>query len=116
MMSDIRFIARSLSNVQDGTEIRMQSSGARSKLVIPPQAQAAKATVTKGARVAFNGRVSPKTMLNSRGTVQSIRGRRATVKLDASDRRRVTEATGKDYPESTTAPVEILDILDGEGS
>jgi hypothetical protein len=116
MMSDIRFIARSLSAVNDGTEIRMQKSGDRIKLAIPPEAQAAKAPVTTGARVAFNGRVRPKTMLNARGTVQSVRGGKATLKVDAGDRRRITEATGKDCSESTTAPVEILDVLDGEQS
>jgi hypothetical protein len=66
--------------------------------VIPPQARAAKATVTEGARVAFNGRVRPKTMLNSRGTVESVRGGRVTVKLDAGDQRRVTEATARTTP------------------
>lgn len=116
MMSDIRFIARSLSAVNDGTEIRMQKSGDRIKLVIPPEAQAAKAAVMAGARVAFNGRVSPKTMLNARGIVQSVQRGRATLKIDADDRRRITEATGKDFSESTTAPVEILDVLDGEQS
>jgi hypothetical protein len=116
MMNDIRFIARSLATVQDGVEIRMQSSGRGIKLVIPPEARVAKATVKAGARVAFNGRVSPKTMLNARGTVQSVRGGRATLKVDAGDRGRITEATGKDLPESTTAPVAILDVLDGEQS
>lgn len=116
LMNDIRFIARSLSVVEDGTEIRMQKSRDRIKLVIPAEAQAAKTPVTAGARVAFNGRVSPKAMLNARGTVESVGGGKATVKLDAGDRRRVTEATGKDYPESVRAAVEILDTIDGEGS
>jgi hypothetical protein len=48
--------------------------------------------------------------------VQSVQGGRATLKLDAGDRQRVNDATGKDYPESTTAPVEILDVLGTEGS
>jgi hypothetical protein len=48
--------------------------------------------------------------------VVTVRGGRVTVKLDVGDRRRGTEATGKDYPESTTAPVEILDVPEGEGS
>jgi hypothetical protein len=114
LMNDIKFIARSLLSVKDGTEIQMEKRGDRIKLVIPQHAQATKATITVGARVAFNGRVTPKTALNSRGTVESLRGGRATIKLDAGDRRRLTEATGKDYPESIPAPVEILDVLDGE--
>jgi hypothetical protein len=37
-----------------------------------------------------------------------------TRATDAGDRRRLTEATGKDYPESIPASVEILDVLDSE--
>lgn len=115
LMNDIRFIARSLSSVEDGTEIRLEKQGDRIKLVVPEDAQAAKAPVTVGARVAFNGR-SQAVVVNARGTVESIARQKATVKLDSGDRRRLTESTGKDYTESVTAPTEILDVLEGEAS
>ncbi len=116
MMNDIRFIARSLLSVANGAEVRMHKRGDRISLEIPQEARAAKATVTVGARVVFNGRVSPKAAVNARGTVESIRGGKATVKLDAGDRRRLTEATGKDYREEMPVSVSILDVLDGEQS
>ncbi len=114
MMNDIRFIAGSLSAVEVGTEIRMEKNGDRIALVIPQHARPATATVTVGARVAFNGRTSPKTAVNARGTVESLKGNKATVKLDAGDRRRLTQATGRDYPESMRVAVVILDVIDGE--
>jgi len=38
------------------------------------------------------------------------------VKLDAGDRRRLTQATGRDYPESMRVAVVILDVIGGEQS
>ena len=116
MMSDIRFIAGALANVEVGAEVRMQKNGDRISLEVPQTARAPQAIVTVGARVAFNGRTSPKTAVNARGTVESIKGNKATVKLDAGDRRRLTQATGRDYPESMRVAVVILDVIDGEQS
>jgi hypothetical protein len=116
MMNDIRFIARSLSAVEVGAEIRLQKTGDRIALVVPQNARPAQRAVTVGARVVFNGRVSPKAAVNARGSVESINGKKAIVKLDAGDRRRLTQATGRDYPESITTAVEFLDVIEDEQS
>jgi len=108
------FISRAVSDVIEGAEIRVECRGSKIRLVVPPEARAERPPIEAEDRVAFNGRVRPKTMLNAHGTVESVTGRKATVKLDAGDRRRITEATGKDYPESTTAPLDILDKLESE--
>jgi hypothetical protein len=105
------YISRSLSDVSEGAEIRVERRGAKVRLVVPPEARAQRPPIKAEDGVAFNGHVKPKAFLNAHGTVESISGRKAKVKLDAGDRRRITEATGKDYPESMTAPLDILDKL-----
>lgn len=113
---DLEFISRALSGISEGTEVRLEYQGGKLRLVLPPNALVAEAPPEAGARVAFNGRVKPKTLLNARGTVESIRNGKANVVFDAGDRRRLTEATGRDYPESVPAVFGILDQLDREQS
>jgi hypothetical protein len=110
------FISRALSDVIEGAEIRVECRGTKIRLVVPPEARTERPPIEAEDRVVFNGHVRPKTMLNARGTVESVSGRKATVKLDAGDRRRIIEATGMHYPESTTAPLDILDKLVSEQS
>jgi hypothetical protein len=100
--------------VSEGAEIRVECRGSKVRLVVPPEARAQRPPIKAEDRVAFNGHVKPKAFLNAHGTVESVAGRKAKVKLDAGDRRRITEATGKDSPESMTAPLDILDQLEGE--
>lgn len=54
-------------------------------------------------------------MLNTHGVVETVRGDKATVRLDEGDRQRLIRATGNDYPVSVKAPTAILDkVTDDE--
>ena len=110
--NDLRFIAMSLSDVADGAEIRVETKGSKIKLVIPASARPTREPIKAGDRVAVNAQVSPKTLMNTHGIVESVTGDRATVKLDDGDRQRVIRATGKEIPASVPAPLAILDKLE----
>jgi hypothetical protein len=112
--NDLQFIARSLSDVADGAEIRVETKGSKIKLVIPESARPKRDPIKAGDRVAVNAQASPKTLLNTHGTVESVTGDRATVKLDEGDRQRVIRATGKAVPASVPVPTAILDKLESE--
>jgi hypothetical protein len=60
-------------------------------------------------KCAFNARARPKALLNTHGVVESIKGGKATVRLDEGDRQRLIRATGKEYSASAPAPIGILD-------
>jgi len=50
--------------------------------------------------------ISPRTFLNARGRVVSIKGDKVQVELDAGDRDRIERATGK--PERETIPFPLV--------
>jgi hypothetical protein len=112
VLKDLQFISKALSGVADGAEVRVECRGGVARLVVPPGARSQRPPIVAGDRVAFNGRVTPEALLNARGTVESVEGGEAKVRLDAGDRRRLEEATGKDRSEFTEASVALLDKLD----
>jgi hypothetical protein len=50
--------------------------------------------------------------MNTHGTVESVNGDKAIIKLDEGDRQRVIRATGRQVQTSFPAPLTILDKLD----
>ncbi len=110
--NDTRFIARVLFDIPNGTEIRLEIKNAKIKLVIPPDAKPTREPIHAGDRIAINHRARPKTLMNAHGTVESVKGDKATIKLDESDRQRVIRATGREVETSFPAPLAILDKLD----
>jgi hypothetical protein len=112
--NDLRFIARQLMDVAEGAEIRMESKGTKFRLLIPDEARAKPQQIKPGDRVAINWHVTRKELVNAHGTVESMSGGQAFVKLDAGDRRRAIGVTGNDLPESLRAPIGILDKAPGE--
>lgn len=112
--NDVRFIHRALLDVTDGAQIGIETKGSKIRLLIPDDARPRPEPLTEGDRVAFNANASPKEILNAHGTVQSIDGKKATIKLDDGDRRRLTRSTGKEYPPTIPAPLTLLDKIDPE--
>jgi hypothetical protein len=115
LMRDLRFIHQCLIDVNEGAEVGIESTRAGYKLLIPEDAHAPREPLAAGDRCAFNARARPKVLLNAHGVVESIKGGKATVKLDEGDRQRMYRATGKERPVSARAPLAILDkVSDGE--
>jgi hypothetical protein len=92
----------------------METKSGRTRLLIPDSARPVREAIREGDRVAFNGNVSPKALVNARGVVKTVTGERATVELEPADRRRVHAAMGKEVPESMPAPTSLLDKLSSE--
>jgi hypothetical protein len=109
LMRDLRYIHQSLIDVNDGAEVGIESKRSGYRLLIPEQARAPRESVAEGDHCAFNAHARPKVLLNAHGVVESVKGEKATVRLDEGDRHRLIRATGKDYPASATAPIAILD-------
>jgi len=109
LMRDLRFIHQSLIDVSDGAEVGIESKRSAYRLLIPEQARTPRESVAEGDHCAFNAHARPKVLLNTHGVVESIKGDKATVRLDEGDRQRLIRATGKDYPVSAQAPIAILD-------
>lgn len=67
--------------------------------------------LAQGDTIAIGPTLSPKTYMNARGRVVSMRGDKVTVKLDAGDRDRVERATGKEVAERIKVPLLCVEIV-----
>jgi antitoxin (DNA-binding transcriptional repressor) of toxin-antitoxin stability system len=111
MTKDLRFIHRALIDIEEGAEVGIETRGSKIALLIPQDARPKPETLAVGDRFAINATVRPKVLLNAHGTVEGIKGDKATIALDEGDRQRLIRATGKDYPATMAAPMSILDKL-----
>ncbi len=109
LMRDLRFIHQRLIDISDGAEVGIEHTRSGYRLLIPDQARAPRESVDVGDHCAFNAQARPKALLNTHGVVESIKGDKATIRLDEGDRQRLIRATGKDYPANASAPISILD-------
>jgi len=109
LKNDLRFIHRALIDVADGAEVGIEYARHKYRLLIPPEARAAREPLAVGDRCAMNANVQPKELLNTHGTVESIDGAKATVKIDEGDRQRLNRATGKSYPATFKVTLTRLD-------
>jgi hypothetical protein len=67
--------------------------------------------LTKGDTIAVGPTISPRTFLNARGRVVSIKGDKVEVKLDAGDRDRIERATGNLERETIPFPLVCVEKL-----
>lgn len=111
LMRDLRFIHRNLIDLSEGAEVGIEPTRNGYKLLIPDDARAPREPVKEGDRCAFNARTSPKVMLNAHGVVESVKGKKATVRLDEGDRQRIIRASGKEHPALIVASTDLIDKI-----
>jgi hypothetical protein len=109
---DVRWIAKRLVDVPDGTTVRLVTKGDSYGLDIPEDATPDRSEGLKvGSQVAIGPNVSPKAMMNARGKVKSIKGNRAVVELDEGDLNRIERSTGKKFRRETSMPLSTLEVV-----
>lgn len=67
--------------------------------------------LAKGDAVVVGPTISPRTFMNARGRVVSIKGDKVQVELDAGDRDRIERATGKPQRETIPFPLACIEKL-----
>jgi hypothetical protein len=109
---DVRWIAKRLVDVPDGTTVGLVTKGDSYGLDIPEDATPDRSEgLEVGSQVAIGPNVSPKAMMNARGKVKSIKGSRAVVELDEGDLNRIERATGKKFRRETSMPLSTLEVV-----
>jgi hypothetical protein len=109
---DVRWIAKRLVDVPDGTTVSLVTKGDSYGLDIPEDAKPDRSEGLKvGSHVAIGPNVSPKAMMNARGKVKSIKGNRAVVELDEGDLNRIERSTGKKFRRETSMPLSTLEVV-----
>lgn len=109
---DVRWIAKRLVDIPDGTTVGLVTQGSGYGLDIPEGARPDRSEGLKvGSQVAVGPNVTPKAMMNARGKVKSIKGSRAVVELDEGDLNRIERSTGKKFRRETSMPLSTLEVV-----
>jgi hypothetical protein len=113
LLRDVRFISKNIIDVPEGTTVKVRRSGRTAiALDIPKSALPDRqAGLRIGSKVAVGPNVTPKPLMNARGTVVGIRGVRASIDFDEGDLDRVKRATGKTFTNPVPMHKATLEVI-----
>lgn len=111
LMRDMRWIAKRLIEVEDGTEIGLHVGARGYGLDMPAVAKVDRSAGVKvGDTIAVGMNISPKAMMNARGTIASVNGTKVSVNLTEGDLRRLRASTGKNFVNPVRLPKVCVEI------
>lgn len=111
VLKDLKWIAKGLIPVPDGTEgVGLIASKRGVALDIPADALPKKAPVNVGDRIAVMENISPAAWMNARGTVKAITGGKVTIALTDGDRARIERKTGKRVAAEVNLPLVCVEV------
>jgi hypothetical protein len=106
LLNEVRSLAKGLADYELGSKIGLKPTPRGFALDDSEARRINRAEgLTKGDTIAIGPTITPRTLMNARGRVVSIKGDKVTVELDAGDRDRFERATGKQIAEREEFPL-----------
>lgn len=110
LLKEVEWMAKALGPYEIGSKIGLRFTG-RGCALDDSEAQRMNRAegLAEGDTIAVGPTISPRTFMNARGKVVSIKGERVEVELDPGDRDRIQRATGKGVTEHPTFPLACVE-------
>lgn len=111
LQKETQWMSKALAELEVGSKIGLMDKGGGTLTLDVSEAKKINRAegLAVGDLVAIGPWISPKTIMNARGRVVSIKGDKVGVAVDAGDRDRYERLTGKQLAQRTTFPLNTIE-------